>query len=73
MTNTGKCGEGLSDRMVRACHTSCRTALEKAVNEGLIPVNLAIGCKLPPKKAKEMQILTHDEIQRFLIQAKHDW
>ena len=24
-------GEGLSDRMVRACHTRCRTALDKAV------------------------------------------
>ena len=47
-------------------------ALEKAVNEGLIQSNPAIGCKLPPKKAKEMQVLTHEEIQRFLIQAKHD-
>ena len=65
-------GKGLSDRMVRACHTSCRTALEKAVCEGLIQVNPAIGCKLPPKKAREMQVLTHDEMQRFLIQAKHD-
>lgn len=65
-------GKGLSDRMVRACHTSCRTALEKAVNEGLIQTNPAIGCKLPPKKSREMQVLSHDEMQRFLIQAKHD-
>lgn len=72
LINKEKRGDGLSDRMVRACHASCRMALEKAVNEGLIPVNPAIGCKLPPKKAKEMQVLTHDEIQRFLIQAKHD-
>ena len=62
-------GEGLSDRMVRSCHTTCRTALEKAVTEGLITVNPAIGCRLPPKKAKEMQVLTQDEIRRFLIQA----
>lgn len=34
--------------------------------------NPAIRCQLPPKKAKEMQVLTHDEMQRFLIQAKHD-
>ena len=67
-----KKGKGLSDRMVRACHASCRMALEKAVNEGLIPLNPAIGCKLPPKKAREMQVLTHEEMQRFLIQAKHD-
>ena len=65
-------GKGLSDRMVRACHTSCRSALEKAVNEGLIQINPAIGCKLPPKKAREMQVLSHDEMQRFLIQAKEE-
>ncbi len=65
-------GEGLSDRMVRSCHTTCRTALEKAVVEGLISTNPAIGCKLPPKKAKEMQVLTQAEILRFLTQAKEE-
>ena len=63
-------GKGLSDRMVRACHMNCRSALERAVQEGLIRVNPAVGCKLPPKKAREMQVLTREEIQRFLIQAK---
>lgn len=48
-------GEGLSDRTVRACHTSCRTALQKAVEENLICINPAIGCKLPPKKSREIQ------------------
>ena len=67
-----KYGPGLSDRMVRACHASCRMALEKAVAEGLIRVNPAIGCKLPPKKAREMQVLTKEELQRFLVQAKED-
>ena len=65
-------GEGLSDRMVRSCHTTCRTALEKAVVEGLITTNPAIGCKLPPKKAKEMQVLTKAEILRFLTRAKEE-
>lgn len=65
-------GPGLSDRMVRSCHTTCRTALEKAVKEGLIHINPAIGCKLPPKKAGEMQVLTHEEMQRFLIQSKEN-
>ena len=63
-------GEGLSDRMVRMCHATCRTALEKAKLDGLIRTNPAIGCKLPPKKAREMQVLDRDELQRFLIQAK---
>ncbi len=67
-----KYGEGLSDRMVRSCHTTCRAALEKAVAEGLITSNPAIGCKLPPKKSKEMQVLTQAEIMRFLIQAKEE-
>ena len=65
-------GEGLSDRMVRSCHTTCRTALEKAVVEGLITTNPAIGCRLPPKKAKEMQVLTRAEILRFLTRAKEE-
>ena len=70
LLHTEHYGKGLSDRMVRACHMNCRSALEKAVQEGLIRVNPAIGCKLPPKKAREMQVLTREEIQRFLIQAK---
>ena len=48
------------------------TALQKAVEEGLIRINPAIGCKLPPKKSGEMNILTQEEMQRFLIQAKQD-
>lgn len=63
-------GEGLSDRMIRGIHASCRSGLQKAVEDGLIRVNPAIGCKLPPKKAREMQVLTREEMQRFLIQAK---
>ncbi len=69
---TEKYGEGLSDRMMRSCHTTCRAALEKAVAEGLITSNPTIGCKLPPKKSKEMQVLTQAEIMRFLIQAKEE-
>ena len=65
-------GEGVSDRMVRGIHAMIRKALEKANNEGLIPTNPAIGCKIPPKKAREMEILTHEEIQRFIIQAAYD-
>ena len=69
-TLTERFGEGLSDRMVRMCHATCRTALEKAVQDGLIRTNPAIGCKLPPKRAREMQVLDRDELQRFLIQAQ---
>ena len=65
-------GPSLSDRMVRVCHASCRAALDRAVTEGLLRVNPAVGCKLPPKKSGEMKILSQEEMQRFLIQAKQD-
>lgn len=70
--HTENFGTGLSDRMIRAVHTSCRSALEKAVQEGLIRVNPAIGCKLPPKKSREMKVLTPNEIMRFLNRAKEE-
>lgn len=59
-------GKGLSDRTIRGIHANCRTALQRAVQEGLIRTNPAVGCKLPPKKAREMQVLTQNEIIRFL-------
>ena len=58
--------------MVRMCHAVCRSALERAVRDDLLRTNPAIGCKLPPKKAKEMQVLDREELQRFLIQAQAD-
>ncbi len=65
-------GTGLSDRVVRAVHANCRSALEKAVQEGLIRTNPAIGCKLPPKKSREMKVLTANEVIRFLTRAKEE-
>ena len=65
-------GKGLSDRMVRACHANCSMALNRAVADGLIRVNPASDCKLPPKKSKEMQVLTKEEMRRFLLQAKEE-
>lgn len=65
-------GEGVSDRTVWSCHTRIRTALDQAVQDGLIRVNHAADCKLPPQNAKEMQLLSREEMQRFLIQAKEE-
>ena len=70
--NVEKKGTALSDRSVRSCHAACRSALEKAVEEGLIQRNPSIGCKLPPKKGAEMKILTQAEITRLLIQADYE-
>ena len=65
-------GEGLSDQTVRGIHTPLHAALNKAVSEKLIFRNPADDCQLPPAKAREMQVLTPEEIQRLLIQAKED-
>ena len=65
-------GEGLSDQTVRGIHTTLHAALDKAMAEKLIFRNPAEGCSLPPAKAREMQVLTPEEIQRLLIQAKED-
>ena len=54
------------------CHAKCRAALDQAVQENLIRTNPAVGCKLPPKRSPEMQVLSRQELQRFLIQAKAD-
>ena len=65
-------GAGVSDRTVWSCHTRIRTALDRAVQDGRIRINPASDCKLPPQNIKEMQILTREEMQRFLIQAKEE-
>ena len=65
-------GEGLSDQTVRGVHTTLHAALDKAVSEKLIFRNPADGCRLPPARVREIQVLTPEEIQRLLIQAKED-
>ncbi len=65
-------GEGLSDQTVRGIHTTLHAALDKAVSERLLLRNPADGCRLPSAKTREMQVLTPEEIQRLLIQAKED-
>jgi len=67
-----KLGEGVSDDLIRSCFLICNKALNKAVSENLIPKNILKGYKPPSKNKTEMKILTHEEIQRFLIQANHD-
>ena len=65
-------GEGLSGQTVRGIHATFHAALDKAVSEKIIPKNPSDFCRLPSAKAREMQVLTPEEIQRLLIQAKED-
>ncbi len=64
--------EGLSSQMVHNCRSLCFKALEKAIAENLIVINLAVGCKLPPLRRKEMQVLSREEMQKLLIQTKDE-
>ena len=65
-------GNGLSDQTIRGIHTTLHATLDKAVSERLLFRNPADGCRLPSARAREMQVLTPEEIQRLLIQAKED-
>ena len=62
----------LSGAVIRSMHTRIKCALDQALKEGLVNRNEAIGCKLPPKKNKEIEVLSHEEIARLLIQAKEE-
>ena len=72
MLRTELYGEGLSDQTIRGIHTTLHAALDKAVEEKLIFRNPADSCKPPSARPREMQVLTPEEIQRLLIQAKED-
>ena len=63
---------GLSDSQVRNCYSLCDRVLEKAVTEKLIVHNPAKGCKLPPDRPKEMKVLSREDMQKVLIQAKEE-
>ena len=63
-------GPEMAARSVRSCYHVIRMSLDRAVKEGLIKKNPILGCRLPQAEPKEMKILSKEEIQRFLIQAK---
>ena len=63
-------GPEMAERSVRSCYHVIRMALDRAVKDGLIKKNPILGVKLLPPEPKEMKVLSKEEIQRFLIQAK---
>lgn len=64
--------KGLADMQIRNCHSLCYRALEQAVEENLIAQNPAAGCKLAPTKQAEMKILSREDMQKVLIQAREE-
>ena len=63
---------GLSDSQVINCYSLCDRVLEKAMAEKLIVRNPANGCKLPPNRPNEMKVLSREDMQKVLIQAKEE-
>ena len=60
----------LSSKTVRGLHAMLRQCLEQAVQERLIPYNPAVGCRLPPKEKKEMQVIPPEKIGSYLRAAE---
>lgn len=63
---------GLSDSQVINCYSLCDRVLEKAMAKKLIVRNPAKGCKLPPNRPNEMKVLSREDMQKVLIQAKEE-
>jgi len=72
LNGADKAGSEMAVSSVRGCYMMCRMALDKAVEEGLLKRNPAVGCKLPKNNAAEMKILAKEDLQRFLMQAKEE-
>lgn len=72
MNQTKQKGVGLSDQTVWGCRTIFSKAMDRAVQENLISSNPVLGCKMTTPSQKEMQVLSREEVQRVLIQAKEE-
>jgi integrase len=66
----GKKG-GLSRRSVKYIYDTINTALQQAVNERIIPFNVADAVEIPKQVKREMITMTQDEITIFLDTVKN--
>ena len=67
-----KIGYHLSPTTVRNLHRVLRQAMEKAVDERLIPQNPTDGVTIPKGETREMQVLDDDELEKFMEAIKKD-
>ena len=61
---------GLSPRSIRYLNSLLYSALDKAVEEQIIRINVASTVNLPSDPKKEMKTLNFDDIDKFLKSAK---
>ena len=66
------CGPGLAPATVRGIHTTLHHALKAAVDEGLIPFNPAEKVTPPRVQNAPKQVLTHDQLEKFLCAIRFD-
>lgn len=64
--------EGLSAKSVKNAHGVLHSALDKAVENGMIKKNVSSGCDLPKGVQDEMRPLEDEEVAEFLELAKND-
>jgi integrase len=67
---TTKLAAGLSPKTVAYHRTILRTALQQAVEDGLLARNAAALVKAPPKHRRPMQVLDEEQVRVFLAEAK---
>ena len=65
-------GQEYSDRLIKGCHMLCKSVLEDAVKEGRIQKNPVKTINPKNPKPKKVDVLSSEELQRFLIQAKYE-
>ena len=65
-------GYALSDSMVRSIHMMLHQAMDAAVRERLIVKNPTEGTVIPKVNYAPKQILTEEQLERFLAVAKQD-
>src|ERR1019366_9319108 len=66
-------GSGLSIKSVRNAHGAVHVALETAVTWGLLKMNPAARCKLPPAPRREAVSLDFSETRRLLESCADHW
>ncbi|MGD1096344.1 MAG: tyrosine-type recombinase/integrase [Bryobacteraceae bacterium] len=68
-----KNGKGLAVKTVRHVHGLVHVAMETAVKWGLLKINPAHACDLPPMPQQEAKCMDQDGTTRFMEAADRNW
>lgn len=67
-----KLKEGYSSKYVRSIEVIFNSALDRAFKLRMIPENPNIFTALPPKEKYEAKVLTREEVERIVVEAKEE-